>query len=297
MLPPLRRSCAAIKRRDQAPRSSATIKCHDQMRPGMSAWFIIGAKRCANSLLLIFVFALCGCVVSRGTQTPNTEITRFAPEAIIQVYGARAVGVKGIFGVHTWAAVKPTGADAYTVYEVIGWRQRWGASTLVVHQRMPDARWFGAEPELIGDRRGAGTDELIAQVDKAAREYPWANEYTAWPGPNSNTFTAWIGRAVPELQLDLPSTAIGKDYRGATLVVSAPSGRGLQISLFGLLGLTVSPVEGIEINVLGLTLGVNPFDASLKVPVFGRLGIGRAFATNPINSKNDAAHQEPVAQR
>ena len=134
-------------------------------------------------------------------------------------------------------------------------------------------------------------------MDKAAREYPWANEYTAWPGPNSNTFTAWIGRAVPELQLDLPPTAIGKDYRGATLIGAAPSGRGLQLTLFGLLGLTASPVEGIEINVLGLTLGVNPFDTSLKVPVFGRLGIARDLGPKLIDSQNDAAYQEPVAQR
>jgi hypothetical protein len=57
-------------------------------------------------------------------------------------------------------------------------------------------------------------DQLIKRIDKAAREYPYANEYTVWPGPNSNTFTAWIARAVPELGVDLPATAIGKDYLG-----------------------------------------------------------------------------------
>jgi hypothetical protein len=29
--------------------------------------------------------------------------------------------------------------------------------------------------------------------------YPYPNEYRAWPGPNSNTFTAYIAREVPEL--------------------------------------------------------------------------------------------------
>ena len=46
-------------------------------------------------------------------------------------------------------------------------------------------------------------------------EYPYANTYSLWPGPNSNTFTAWIARAVPELETDLPATAIGKDYIGS----------------------------------------------------------------------------------
>ena len=50
-------------------------------------------------------------------------------------------------------------------------------------------------------------------------------------------------RAIPELGVDLPPTAIGKDYMGARVVGSAPSGRGLQLSLFGLAGVTASPVE------------------------------------------------------
>jgi hypothetical protein len=252
---------------------------------GAPGWFIITTMRTVDLLMLLVVCtALCGCAASRATVDAKPGIARLAPdpastpEAIIQVYGARTVGAKGLFGVHTWVAVKPYGDSAYRVYEVIGWRQRYGASPVVVHQRAPDARWFGAEPELIADRRGPGTDELIAKVDTAARDYPWANEYSVWPGPNSNTFTAWIGRAVPELRLDLPPTAIGKDYSGAQLIGLAPSGSGLQVTLFGLLGLTASPVEGFEVNVLGLTLGVNPFDFSLKLPLLGRVGFARAFA-------------------
>jgi len=255
------------------------------------------------SALLAVVFALGGCVAPRLADQARAEPVRLAPdpaltpEAVIQVYDARVVGAKGIFGVHTWFAVKPHGGSAYTVYEVIGWRKRYGASPLVVHQRAPDARWFGAEPELIADRRGPGTDELIAKVDKAAREYPWADEYSAWPGPNSNTFTAWIGRAVPELRLDLPPTAIGKDYSGAKIIGSAPSGSGLQLSLSGLLGLTASPVEGFEVNVLGLTLGVNPFDFSLKLPLVGRIGFARDFAVKQTEARDQVKQPEPVAQR
>src|SRR3990172_5531625 len=220
-------------------------------------------------------------------RTASREPVGLAPdpanttEAIVQVYAARTVGWRGGVGVHTWVAVKPAAAKAYTVYEIIGWRLRWSESALAVRERAPDARWFGAEPELVAERRGAGVDEMMARIDKAARAYPWAGEYTMWPGPNSNTFTAWVARAVPELEVALPPTAIGKDYTGAKLVGSAPSGRGVQLSFFGLAGLTASSVEGFEVNLLGLTFGLNPFEPALKLPLVGRLGPTREATAGP----------------
>src|SRR5689334_8457386 len=80
---------------------------------------------------------------------PNPEVVK---EAVVQVYGARTVGAKGYFGVHTWVAVKPTDAKTWTVYEVIGWRLRWADSAVAVRERDPDGRWFGAEPELYADK-------------------------------------------------------------------------------------------------------------------------------------------------
>ena len=63
-----------------------------------------------------------------------------------------------------------------------------------------------------GDPLGA-VDDLIVAVDRAARSYPWPDSYKAFPGPNSNTFTAWIARQVPELGLSLPFSAIGSSYQ------------------------------------------------------------------------------------
>src|SRR5262245_51931465 len=192
------------------------------------------------------------------------------PEAVIQVYGARVWGAKGIFGVHTWVAVKPTNAKHYTVYEVIGWRLRWSDSVVVVSDRDPDARWYGNTPELYAEKRGEGVDDMIARIDEAAKSYPFAQEYGLWPGPNSNTFTAWLTRSVPELGVDLPGTAIGKDYLRDRIFASAPSGRGYQLSLAGLLGVTASSVEGLEINVLGLSFGSG--QSGLKLPFVGHVG-------------------------
>ena len=191
-------------------------------------------------------------------------------EAGVQVYGARTMGVKGIFGVHTWVAVKATDAPAWTVYEIIGWRLRWSDTALVVRNRQPDAPWFGSPVELYADKRGPGVDELIKRIEKAAHDYPYANTYTLWPGPNSNTFTAWIARAVPELQVDLPATAIGKDYIGSNFVSSAPSGSGFQFSVAGILGVAAGPVDGFELNLLGLNFGAS--GSGLKLPFVGRVG-------------------------
>ncbi len=194
------------------------------------------------------------------------------PDAIVQVYSARAWGWRGYFGVHTWVAVKAARAKEYTVYEVIGWRLRTSESALAIRSRVPDERWFGSAPELLADKRGPGADALIARIDRAAREYPYRGEYSMWPGPNSNTFTAWVARAVPELEVDLPPTAIGKNYLGDRLVAAAPSGSGVQVSLYGLLGFTASGVEGLEVNVLGLTFGAGLFPPALKLPIIGRIG-------------------------
>jgi len=206
---------------------------------------------------------------------PNPATT---PEAVIQVYAARTWGWRGTFGVHTWIATKRAGARAFTVYEVIGWRLRWSDSAVSVSARAPDARWYGSVPELLADKRGAGVDALIDRVAAAVKDYPYASEYAVWPGPNSNTFTAWVLRRLPELKADLPPTAIGKDYLGDRILATAPSGSGVQLSLAGLLGILVSGVEGLEVNVLGLSFGINPLDFSIKLPLVGRIGPVREVA-------------------
>ena len=239
-----------------------------------------GYRRLKIPLLVLAALAV-GAAVARSQGDggrAGDEAEGLAPdpaatqEAIVQVYAARVRGWRGAFGVHTWVAAKPTGAGAWTVYEVIGWRLRWSDSAVVVRQRVPDSDWFGNPPELLVDKRGPQVEGLIARLEAAVHAYPYASEYTVWPGPNSNTFTAYLGRALPELELDLPPTAIGKDYLGDKVVAKAPSGTGYQVSVFGALGVLAGVEEGLEVNVLGLTFGVDPLAPALKLPLVGRLG-------------------------
>src|SRR5205085_1228908 len=100
--------------------------------------------------------------------------------------------------------------------------------------------------------------------------------YRAWPGPNSNTFLAHIARQVPELRLDLPSNAVGKDFLpGGALFAAAPSGSGFQLSLYGLAGILVAAKEGFELNLLGLNIGIDAAAPAVKLPALGRLGFSR----------------------
>lgn len=201
-------------------------------------------------------------------------------EAVIQVYAARVAEWHGYFGVHSWIAVKRSNAREFVVYEVMDKTLQRTGSAVAIQARTPDGHWYGNRPVLLRDVRGAGVDALIERVDDAAHAYPHAGSYRIWPGPNSNTFVAHIGREIPELRLDLPSTAVGKDYLGAVPIAKTASGTGAQVSLFGVLGVAAGLEDGFELNLFGLTFGIDPNDAAIKLPILGR--VGSTAAIEPI---------------
>jgi hypothetical protein len=197
-----------------------------------------------------------------------------APEAVVQVYAARAFNWRGALAVHTWIATKPLHGDYYTVHQVMGWRRYQDLPVLISTPDIPDRLWYGARPELLVDLRGEHAAAAIPRIEAAVASYPFEREYALWPGPNSNTFTAHVGREVPELAMDLPTTAIGKDFlTNGSVVESAPSGTGGQLSLYGLLGITVAREEGLELNVLALSFGIDVLRPAIKLPGIGRIGM------------------------
>ena len=211
-------------------------------------------------------------------RTASRESVGIAPdpamvrEAVVQVYAARAYSWRGYFAVHTWISTKKANADQFTTYEVVGWRVRRGGQAIVASNRPPDGRWFGAAPELLLDLRGGEAANAIPTIEQAINSYPYNDRYTIWPGPNSNTFVAHVARQVPGLRLDLPPTAIGKDYLPNSIAAKTPSGTGAQVSLGGVLGVMVGWEEGVEINILGLTFGLDPNDLAIKLPFAGKVG-------------------------
>ncbi|MGB6976596.1 MAG: DUF3750 domain-containing protein [Gammaproteobacteria bacterium] len=234
-------------------------------------------------ILILFIgpilLVLTGKVSLRGDyRTADRESSHIAPdpattpEAIVQIYAARAFKWRGMFSVHMWIAVKPAHAEQYQTYQVIGWRVLRGLSAVLVAQDIPDRYWFDSRPWVVLELRGDAATAAMPQIDEAARDYPYQHEYHLWPGPNSNTFVAYIVRRVPELQVALPSNALGKDFLPQGIAfVKTPSGTGYQITIYGLLGLMLAKQEGLEINILGMVFGINPFIPALELPGIGRL--------------------------
>jgi len=192
-------------------------------------------------------------------------------EAIVQVYAARAARWRGSFGVHTWIATKRRNETSYTRMEVIGYSVFWGNDAVRIRGGSPDSYWFGNRPFLLRDIRGAEKVEAIIDRLYAAA-----------------TFVAYLARKVPELRLELPSTAIGKDYvPWHHIVAKTPSGTGAQVSLKGYAGLVVGVEEGIEVNVLGLTAGIDLYPPAIKLPAIGRIGFSdyRRFGESDLPAR------------
>jgi len=203
-------------------------------------------------------------------QAPDAQTT----DAVIHVYAARAARWRGAFGVHTWVATKRTHEARYQRLEVIGYRLRWGRDSVQIRNGNPDGMWFGNRPTLLREIRGGEkVDELIDRLHAAAASYPHNGYYKVWPGPNSNTFTAHLARQVPQLRLELPATAIGKDYLlDGALFGKTPSGVGVQFSAKGYAGILAGLEEGLEFNFLALTAGIDLFPPAIKLPGIGRIG-------------------------
>lgn len=235
-------------------------------------------------ILLSFVVIGIGLAISGRVQlnadfeTANRSSANLAPaittpEAVIQVYAARAFNWRGLFSEHTWVALKSANSNQYQVLQVLGWRQYSGLPVVWLRNDVPDRSWFGNAPRVILDVRGAEAQKLIPKILVSAKSYPYQKNYYLWPDPTSNTFTAYIARQVPELRLVLPGNAMGKDFLPqGKIFAKAPSGTGYQISLFGLLAILLAKEEGLEVNILGFVFGVNPWKIFLDWPMIGRIG-------------------------
>jgi hypothetical protein len=197
------------------------------------------------------------------------------PEARLLVLTGRTGRWKGIFAVHSWVVYKAAGATSWTRYDVVGW-----GNPVRQNGWAPDGRWYGDVPRVIVDVKGAAAQALIPAVQRAIADYPYRHpgDYRMWPGPNSNTFTAAVLRAVPELAILLPPNAIGKDFRDGIYGGLTDSGTGLELSLFGILGLKLGWVEGVELNIVGLVAGLDLRHPAVKLPGFGRIGIDNGTA-------------------
>lgn len=196
------------------------------------------------------------------------------PDARVIVFSGRTGGWKGVVAVHSWVVVKAKNARAWTRYDVVGW-----GNPVRINGWAPDGRWYGTPPTVVVDARGPEAEALIPKIDAAVRDYQYAKagDYRIWPGPNSNTFVATILRAMPELGVTMPPNAVGRDFRPWPYAGLTDSRTGVEASLWGVLGVKLGWVEGIEVNLLGLVAGLDLRHPGLKIPGFGRVGTDAAI--------------------
>lgn len=245
--------------------------------------FRISLRRIGTIVLFLLFVLVHNFISNVDTLTQNLshyESRGFAPtpedfsDPVIQVYSARTWGLKGKFAVHTWLAYKERSASRYEVVQVIGWKQEANGNVVFPEATVPDKTWWGNEPMLLLDVRGEVAEDLIPKVKAAIAAYPWSTEYVVYPGPNSNTFVSWVGEQVPELKLDLPATAIGKDWRPLEQSFrESPSGTGMTASLLGLLGIQFGYEEGFEVNLAGLHFEVDLLDLKAGLPLLGSVSL------------------------
>lgn len=163
---------------------------------------------------------------------------------------------------HPWFAVRERGATAWTVYEVGGG----GTQTDPFRHHSP----YG-DPIVHKVWRGAEAERAAACLAREAPPWIAKLQYRFYPGPNSNTFGDVMLRRC-DLHASLPSTAIGKDWRGAIGGGVTSEGTGVQVET-PLLGLKLGLKEGIEIHVLGLSFGLDLWPPAIILPLGpGRLG-------------------------
>lgn len=197
------------------------------------------------------------------------------PDARILVLSGRTGGWKGVVATHSWIVIKRANAAEWTRFDVVGW-----GNPVRVNGWAPDGRWYGTPPSVVADVRGAAAEKLIPKIEAAVKSYRWRNagDYRIWPGPNSNSFVAAVLREIPEVQAVLPANAVGRDFRPGFHAGRSDSGTGVELNLWGYAGIKLGWIEGFEINILSLVVGLDFRNPAIKLPGVGRIG----FSSMPL---------------
>lgn len=214
-----------------------------------SAW-----KRLACGVVCALVG---GCVIfPRSLHEPPNDVT-----TVMLVTGTLGGPMEGIAR-HPWFAVRRAGQTEWRIYEVGGG----GAAPPFTHSAYGNPIvhkiWRGDEGESAADCVERVGPEVSSDIER---------RYIFYPGPNSNTFGDVVLRKC-KLSASLPSTSVGKDWRGVIGAGISSERTGLQIET-PLVGLKIGLKEGIEVHVLGLSIGIDLWPPAIILPLGpGRLG-------------------------
>lgn len=100
-------------------------------------------------------------------------------------------------------------------WEVWQTRNAGGSCVGHVHRDLkPPEDGVGGGPSRLAVQWHGPPALAIKSVLENPRSYPWCETYRMWPGPNSNTFVAWVLRQAG-IEQKLDPRGIGKGYLAA----------------------------------------------------------------------------------
>lgn len=223
-----------------------------------------------------------------GDKTPMAlKEATFMGDSMVQIYETKEENWVGALAVKTWLVAKPKYAVSYTVYEIAPPKKNEPKERSLVSIQKKGATEiaFPSKPRLLYELKGKQAEKIIDQIDRLAQIYPYQFEYEEWFGPNQNTFVAYLVRNIEGMDFAMPSNANGKDYLGLPFYDLTPTKTGYQISYKGMIGMMLSKKEGIEVNIGGIVIGVNPASQEIKLPGFGTIAYRDIFKGGDQNGQ------------
>jgi hypothetical protein len=196
-------------------------------------------------------------------------------EAQVMILSTRTGRWKSIFAEHMSIVYKRETDVDWTRYDVVGW-----GNPVRKNAYDADAKWYGNTPRVIYKLTGDNAAQIIPAIEDNIKAYPHTarGSYTVWPGPNSNTFVATIVRETSGFDAELPAVAVGKDWLAPLFgMAPAPSKTGWTVSLAGVIGGTAALEEGLELHLLGSTIGLDFNDLAIKLPALDKISATAYF--------------------
>ena len=193
-------------------------------------------------------------------------------QAVVRIYAARAYNWRGLFAVHPWLLIKEKGLDNFQRIEILGWRQG-SLGKISIKNGGLDSNWFGNPAELVHELSGRQAEIAIPKIYQLIKDYPYKEDYKAYPGPNSNTFMSYIVENTNEIVTTLPPLAIGQRYPIEGKIISwSTDPIKFQISLWGHFGFVIGQNEGVRFFLFGVEWGINPWLFKIVIPGIGVIG-------------------------
>jgi len=215
-------------------------------------------------LLCLIVPLACLGFGSCAITPPSTLAERIGSQPAVLVKSLRIPDTEvwySRFAQHSWLDVRMQPDGVWIRLEIETPRSGVTLFRIPDEEAYADRRWGRAihvRKAVIGEP-GA---EIAKQAIRLTRNRKWPH-YQAYPGPNSNTYVAELLEALPEIGTTLDANAVGKDFQ--LRVGKSETGSGVEADAY-ILGLQLGLQEGIELHLLGFTLGLGLQPLTLKLP-------------------------------